>query len=80
MDRPRLTRESRCFVILTGGVLEQCIENRAEEIAAGRSATEIAPEDVVRAANEFFEERLSDLPYLVEQAIDRYRQQSSKAA
>lgn len=80
MGRPTLTHESRCLVILAGGVLERCIENRARTIAASRSADEIAPEDVKNAVTEFLREGLSDLPHLIEQAMDDYEHRSSKAA
>lgn len=80
MDRPMLTHEARCLVILAGGVLERCIENRAREIAASRSADEIAPEDIDKATTEFLREELSDLPHLIEEAIDKYKHRSSKAA
>lgn len=80
MDRPKLTHESRCLVILAGHVLERCIETRAREIAGSRSVGEISPEDVERATAEFLREGLSELPCLIEQAIDRYHRQSIKAA
>lgn len=80
MDRPVFTREARCFAILAGGVLERCIESRARRIAASRLAPEIIPEDVERATTEFFEEELSGLPHLIEQAIEAYKRRSSKAA
>jgi len=80
MDRPKLTHEARCLIIVAGTVLEGCIEDRAEELAASRSAAEITPEDVENAAKQFFDEGLSDLPALVEQAIDRYKRRSTKAA
>lgn len=79
-DRPVFTHEARCFAILAGGVLERCIEGRARRIAASRSASEIVPEDVERATKEFLEEELSSLPHLIEQAIERYKHQSTKAA
>ena len=80
MDRPMLTHEARCLVILAGGVLERCIENRARKIADSRAAAEIAREDVEKATTEFLTEELSALPNLVEQAIDNYKCRSSKAA
>ena len=79
MDRPKLTYEARCLVILAGSVLERCIENRAREIAGGRAAAEIAPEDVKAAAG-FLREDVSDLPRLIEQAMDNYKHRSTKAA
>ena len=80
MDRPKPTHEARCYVILAGGVLERCIESRAQKIAASRSAAEIVPEDVEKATTEFLEEELSSLPQLIEQAIARYKHRPSKAA
>lgn len=80
MDRPTLTHESRCLVILAGGVLERCIEDRARTIAASRSADEIVPEDVKKATAEFLAEQLSDLPNLVERAMSKFQCRSSKAA
>lgn len=80
MGRPTLTHESRCLVILAGGVLERCIEDRARTIAANRSADEIVPEDVEKASAEFFAEQLCDLPRLVQRAMSEYRRRSSKAA
>lgn len=80
MDRPKLTHESRCLVILAGHVLERCIETRAREIASDRSAVEISPEDVEKASAEFLRDGLSDLPHLIEQALDRYHRESTKAA
>ena len=80
MDRLKLTHEARCLIIVAGGVLERGIEKRARRIAEGRAASEIAPEDIEKAAKQFFEEGLSDLPRLIEQAIDNYKHQSTKAA
>ena len=80
MDRPKLTYEARYLVILAGSILERCIENRAREIADGRAAAEIAPEDVEAAAAEFFREDLSDLPQLIQQAMDKCKHRSSEAA
>jgi len=80
MDRSKLTHESRCLIILIGGVLERCIENRAKSIAASRSAEEIAPEDIDKATSEFISTDLSELPHLIEEAVDNYRHRSSKAA
>ena len=80
MERPKLTHESRCLVILIGGVLEGCIEKHARSIANSQSADKIAPEDIDKALTEFLREGLSDLPHLIEQAIVNYRYQSSKAA
>jgi len=80
MGRPTLTHESRCLVILAGGVLERCIEDRARTIAANRSADEIVPEDVEKATAEFLAEQLSDLPHFVQRAMSEYRCRSSKAA
>ena len=80
MDRPMLTHEARCVVILAGGVLERCIEDRAREIAVTRGAAEIAREDVEKAAAELLGEGLPDLPRLIERAINSYKQRSRKAA
>lgn len=80
MDRLKLTHESRCLVILAGGVLERCIEDRARGIANSRSAAEIAPQDVEKATTEFLGEELSDLPRLIEEAISSYEHRSSEAA
>ena len=80
MDPPVFTHEARCFAILAGGVLERCIEIRARRIAASRSAREIVREDVEKATAEFLEEELSSLPHLIEQAIEEYKDQSTKAA
>ena len=80
MDRPTLTHESRCLLILAGGVLEWRIEYRARTIAANRSGHEILPEDVEKATAEFFTEELSDLPRLVREAMSKSRYRSSKAA
>jgi len=80
MGQPTLTHESRCLLLVAGGALEQCIENRARAIAAGRSADEITPEDVETASAAFFREGLSGLPRLVQQAMERYRHCSTKAA
>ncbi|MCX7429035.1 MAG: hypothetical protein NTW96_25840 [Planctomycetia bacterium] len=80
MQRPTLTRESRCLVIAAGWCLERRIEDRARAIAASRSADDISPEDIERATAEFFREELSDLPRLVRQAMNDYRHASTKAA
>ncbi len=80
MDRLKLTHEARCLVIVAGAALERRIENRAREIADGRAAAEIAREDVMKATAEFLAEELSNLPNLVERAIDDYQRQLSKAA
>jgi hypothetical protein len=80
MERPRLTRESRCLLIVARGVLERCIEDRARAIAAGRSAEEIAPEDVQKGAAEFLAEGSPDLPPLVQQAMSDFRRRFSEAA
>ena len=80
MERPKLTRESRCLVIVAGGVLERCIENRARAIAASRSADMIIREDVEAAAADFFADGLSDLPHLVQRAMSEFQYPSSKAA
>jgi len=80
MDRPTLTHEARCLVIVAGGVLERCIEDRAREIADRRAAAEIVPEDIKKATTEFLRDELSDLPHLIEQALDNYEHRSSKAA
>ncbi len=80
MGQPMLTHESRCLVILTGGVLERCIENRAQAIAADRSTDEITTEIIEEATAEFFREEISNLPHLVHQATNEYRYRSNKAA
>lgn len=80
MDRPKPTHESRCQLILIGGVLRKSIENRARAIAAARSAEEIAPEDVEKATKKFLEESLSDLPHLIEEALENYLHQNRMAA
>ena len=80
MDRPVLTREARCLVILAGGVLERRIEKHAREIARSRAAVEIAPEDVEKATAEFLGAKLSDLPRLINEAIDSYKRRLNKAA
>ncbi len=80
MGQPTLMHESRCLLIVAGGALERCIENRARTIAAGRLADEITPEDVEIAMAGFLREELSDLPRLVQQAMERYRHHSIKAA
>ena len=80
MDRLKLTHESRCLVILAGGVLEQRIENRARGIANSRSAAEIVPEDVKKATTEFLRKELFDLPRLIEEAISSYEHRSNEAA
>ena len=80
MGQTKLTHEARCLVILAGSVLERCIEKRARKIADSRAMSETAPEDVERATKEFLEEELSDLPQLIQQAIDNYKHRSNKAA
>lgn len=80
MERPKLTHESRCLVILVGGVLERCIEDHARSIAANRASVKITPEDINNAVTEFFGADCSDLPQLIEQAINNYQLRSSKAA
>jgi hypothetical protein len=80
MDRLTLTHESRCLIILAGGVLERCIENRARTIAASRSADAVAAEDIDKATREFLREELADLPQLIGEATDEYRRRSSDAA
>ena len=80
MGQPTLTHESRCLVILVGGVLERCIENRARTIAADRTADEVTQGDVEKATADFLEEDLSDLRRLVQQAMDKHRYCSNKAA
>ena len=80
MDKPPVTHEARCLIILAGGVLERWIESRARGIAENRAAIEIAPEDVRKAAVEFLKEELSTLPRLIEHAIDDYEHASNKAA
>lgn len=80
MDRPVLTHEARCLVILAGGVLEQCIEQRAREIAGSRSDTEITPEDVQTATAEFLAQGLSELPHQIDRAINEHWHGLTKAA
>jgi len=80
MEKIKLTHESRCLVILIGGVLEGCIEKRSRSIADSRSADKILPEDIDKALSEFLKEELSNLPHLIEQAIVNYRRQTTKAA
>jgi hypothetical protein len=80
MGKPVLAHESRCLLILAGGVLERRIECRARTIAASRSAEQISPEDVKKATAEFLLEELSDLPQLVQRAMSKHRNRSSKAA
>lgn len=80
MDRLKLTHEARCLLIVAGGALERRIENRALEISEGREAAEVALEDVKKAITEFLAEELSNLPHLIERAIDNYQRQLSKAA
>jgi len=80
MDQPMFTHEARCLVIVAGGVLERCIEKCARKIADSRAAAEIVGEDIEKAATELLREELSDLPDLIEQAIDNYKQQARKAA
>ena len=80
MDRLKLTHEARCLLIVAGAALERRIENLAREIADARAAAEIAREDVTKATAEFLAKELSDLPNLIERAIDDYQQQLSKAA
>lgn len=65
-----LTHEARCLVILAGGVLERCIENRAREIAESRSDVQITPEDVQKATAEILKKGLCNLPPLIEQAFE----------
>ena len=76
MGKPTLTHEARCLLILAGGVLERCIEDRARTIAASRSADEISPEDVEKATADFLREELSDLPGFVQQAMNKHRYRS----
>ena len=80
MDRLKLTHEARCLLVVAGGSLERHIENRARKRAEGRAAAEVAREDVKKAIAEFLAEELSDLPHLIERAIDNYQRQLSKAA
>lgn len=80
MDRLKLTHESRCLLIVAGAALERRIESRAREIAGGRAAAEIAREDVIKATAEFLAEELSNLPHLIEHAMDDYERQLNKAA
>ena len=80
MGKPTLTHESRCLLILAGGVLERRIENRARTIATSRSAEQISREDIEKATADFLREELSDLPHLVRQAMSKHRYRSSKAA
>jgi len=80
MDRLELTHEARCLVIVAGAALERRLEYRAREIADARAAAEIAREDVTNAITEFLADELSNLPHLIERAIDNYQQQLSKAA
>lgn len=80
MERPKLTHESRCLVILIGGVLERCIEDHARSIAINRTSDKITPEDIDKAVTEFFGAELTDLPQLIEQAINNYQLRSTKAA
>jgi hypothetical protein len=80
MERPVLTHESRCLLIVAGSVIEYNVEDRARAIAASRSAKEITPDDVRKAMEEFFHEQLSDLPRLVQQAVNKFRCPQDKAA
>ena len=80
MDQPVLTREARCLAIVAGGVLERRIKRCAERIAHRRGAAEIAADDIEKAVMKSLGEELSDLPDLIKQAIDDYKQQSRKAA
>jgi hypothetical protein len=80
MGQPTLTHESRCLIIVAGNTLERCIEDRAQTIAANRSADTIAPEDVEKATADFFREEIADLPRLVRESMDKYRHHFSKAA
>ncbi len=80
MDRLQLTHEARCLAIVAGAALQRRIENRAREIADARAAAEIAREDIMKAIAEFLTEELFNLPHLIEQAIDDYQRQLSKAA
>ncbi len=80
MDRLELTREAQCLVVVAGAALERHIENCAREIADARTAAEVAREDVEKATAEFLAEELSDLPHMIERAIDNYQRQLSKAA
>lgn len=80
MDKPTLTHEARCLLIVAGGVLEDCIRSRARIIATNRSAEQISPEDVEQATAEFLREELSDLPHLVQQSQSEFRNHSNKAA
>jgi hypothetical protein len=80
MSKPALSHEARCLLILAGGALERCIEDRARTIAASRSAEQISAEDIEKATAEFLREELSVLPHLVQSAQSKHRNCSSKAA
>jgi hypothetical protein len=80
MDKPALTHEARCLLIVARGVLERCIRSRAQMIATSRLADEISPEDVEQATAEFLREELSGLPDLVQQALSEFQNCSNKAA
>jgi hypothetical protein len=80
MGQPILTHESRCLVILAGRVLERCIEDRARTIVGSRSSDVITPEDIKKATTEFLREDLSNLPDLLQHAMDKSAFRSSKAA
>ena len=80
MDRPTLTHEARCLLIVAGGVLERRIESRARAIAADQSAKQISPENIEQATEEFLREGLSDFPHLVQQALGKFRDCSNKVA
>lgn len=80
MVQPTLTHESRRLLILVGGVLGRCIENRARTIAVSQSQDDITPENVEQAITDFFREELSDLPRFVQQAMNKFGYHSSKAA
>jgi len=80
MDGPEFTHESRYLVILAGAVLERQIQDHAREIAVRRSADEIAPEDVEMAVEAFLDQEFLGLPKLIEQAINKYKRRTAKAA
>ena len=80
MTNPKLTFDARCLIIRAARVLEQCIEDRGREIAVSRASAEISPQDIRRATAEFFQENLEGLPHLVEEALNEYGNQLSKAA
>ena len=80
MDQQSLTHQARCLVILAGGVLERSVEDRARQLAASRSSVEITPEDVRKAITEYLTQELSNLPNLIEAAIEKHWEGLTKAA